>query len=46
MQGWRVEMEDDHIVEINEKEALFAVFDGHGGKNVAIFCHHYFLQRI
>jgi len=42
MQGWRCEMEDDHIVDIRtaDNEALFAVFDGHGGKNIAIFCHH------
>lgn len=40
MQGWRVSMEDAHIAEPNfDKEtSLFAVFDGHGGKEVALFC--------
>lgn len=42
MQGWRVSMEDAHIVEIKDDEAMFAVFDGHGGKNIAIFCSLYF----
>lgn len=45
MQGWRVNMEDSHIALIGLKEneivhphsSLFAVFDGHGGKEVAIF---------
>jgi protein phosphatase 1G len=42
MQGWRHSMEDAHICNpIMDKEtgaALFAVFDGHGGREVAIFC--------
>ena len=41
MQGWRQHMEDAHmcIVNFNGKaeEALFAVFDGHGGREVAAF---------
>lgn len=33
MQGWRANMEDSHIVEldIDEELSLFCVFDGHGG---------------
>lgn len=44
MQGWRTDMEDAHIVALDvddEKKgnmALFGVFDGHGGKEVAKFC--------
>ena len=37
MQGWRIDMEDDHIILPNFTEdlALFAIFDGHGGPEVA-----------
>jgi protein phosphatase 1G len=37
MQGWRVDMEDDHIImpDFTDNLALFAVFDGHGGPEVA-----------
>ena len=44
MQGWRMNMEDSHICQINlEKDIdLFAVFDGHGGHEVADFCAKYF----
>lgn len=37
MQGWRIDMEDDHIIfpDFTENIALFAVFDGHGGPEVA-----------
>lgn len=37
MQGYRTSMEDAHSVKVNEDETLgiFAVFDGHGGKEVA-----------
>ena len=39
MQGWRGNMEDSHIAEINigDGNALFGVFDGHGGREVAKF---------
>ena len=43
MQGWRCGMEDSHICEIlnleggTKKGMLFGVFDGHGGKEVAVF---------
>ncbi|EGR30405.1 protein phosphatase 2c, putative [Ichthyophthirius multifiliis] len=38
MQGWRVEMEDTHIANTDidgQKNALFAVFDGHGGAEIS-----------
>jgi len=40
MQGWRCSMEDTEITDSidlgkGEKGMLFAVFDGHGGKEVA-----------
>lgn len=42
MQGWRCGMEDAHInfkVKGDTNDALvFGVFDGHGGKEVAVFC--------
>jgi serine/threonine protein phosphatase PrpC len=39
IQGWRMEMEDTHVVVPNivDGVSLFAVMDGHGGKEVAIF---------
>ena len=42
MQGWRVNMEDAHVAKKidlpnGEKGMIFAVFDGHGGKEVAVF---------
>lgn len=40
MQGWRVSQEDSHncIDDLDEKTALFAVYDGHGGSEVAQYC--------
>lgn len=44
MQGWRMSMEDSHIVDLNiakdasEHLAYYCVFDGHGGSSVAQFC--------
>jgi len=44
MQGWRVQMEDAHFAlpslegEGWAETAAFAVMDGHGGKEVALFC--------
>ena len=42
MQGWRVNMEDAHLaitvdLPSGEKGMVFAVFDGHGGKEVAVY---------
>lgn len=45
MQGWRMSMEDAHVVQlnmagknINDHIALYSIFDGHGGASVAQFC--------
>ena len=41
MQGWRINMEDSHVAVQDYCQennlALFGVFDGHGGKEVAHF---------
>lgn len=44
MQGWRMNMEDAHIFEgeFDKNAALFAIFDGHGGAEVAKFSAKYF----
>ncbi|XP_029354280.1 protein phosphatase 1G [Echeneis naucrates] len=43
MQGWRVSMEDAHncILEFDDETAMFAVYDGHGGEEVALYCSKY-----
>ncbi|XP_041977839.1 probable protein phosphatase 2C 11 [Aricia agestis] len=40
MQGWRVNQEDAHntILDFDEDTSLFAVYDGHGGAEVATYC--------
>ncbi|CAH0406425.1 unnamed protein product [Chilo suppressalis] len=40
MQGWRVNQEDAHntILDFDEKTSFFAVYDGHGGAEVATYC--------
>ncbi|XP_045785781.1 probable protein phosphatase 2C 11 [Maniola jurtina] len=40
MQGWRVNQEDAHntILDFDEHTSLFAVYDGHGGAEVATYC--------
>jgi len=51
MQGWRTNMEDAHIA-ISDLGAehgglsLFGVFDGHGGREVALFCQKRFPDEI
>jgi serine/threonine protein phosphatase PrpC len=39
MQGWRMTMEDAHINDpfFDEETSLFAIFDGHGGSEVALY---------
>lgn len=48
MQGWRLNMEDSHLVDLkfmdNENKALFGVFDGHGGREVAIYCGNHYVD--
>lgn len=48
MQGWRTTMEDAHIchTDIAPDVHLFAVFDGHGGSEVARFCEKYFVDTL
>ncbi|OMJ15486.1 putative protein phosphatase 2C [Smittium culicis] len=50
MQGWRITMEDAHttLLNIDEKSkiAFFAVFDGHGGSNAAIFAGKFLHKHI
>ena len=44
MQGWRLNMEDAEITQavFTPNSSLFAVFDGHGGTEVAKYCEKYF----
>lgn len=48
MQGWRAQMEDSYIAESNfdEEISLFAVFDGHGGPDIAKFCKKYLPKEL
>lgn len=48
MQGWRMTMEDAHISEptLTPDISLFAVFDGHGGDEVAKFCEKNFPEQL
>lgn len=43
MQGWRLNMEDAHIANpkflTDPDKAVFGVFDGHGGREVAVYCN-------
>lgn len=43
MQGWRLEQEDAHnaILDFDTKTSFFAVYDGHGGSEVAAYCAKY-----
>lgn len=48
MQGWRSHMEDAHISELSltPDSCIFAVFDGHGGKEVAKYVERYFNDEL
>ncbi len=51
MQGWRTGMEDAHICDSiklpgGKKGMLFAVFDGHGGKEVALLAKDKFKSTL
>jgi len=39
-------MEDGHVVNVkyadNPNKALFGVFDGHGGREVAVYCNQHY----
>ena len=46
MQGWRNQQEDSHIADLKlpNGEAIFGVFDGHGGKEVALYVQKKFVE--
>lgn len=49
MQGWRMGMEDAHIQNIDfdgEDKAIFGVFDGHGGPEMAEFVSVNFIPEL
>ena len=47
MQGWRTSMEDAHLsAQIDNDTTIFGVFDGHGGKEVAIFVANHFVNEL
>ena len=48
MQGWRKSNEDAHITapDFVPDHSLFAVFDGHGGSEVAKFCGIHFVEEL
>lgn len=48
MQGWRSTMEDTHISNLNldRNTSLFGVFDGHGGKEVAVFASRHLATEL
>jgi protein phosphatase 1G len=37
-------MEDSHLMELQENSAFLGVFDGHGGKEVAIYAGKHFVD--
>lgn len=49
MQGWRKGMEDAHIMDMDigpkHDTQLFGVFDGHGGREVAVFVGRHFTEE-
>jgi hypothetical protein len=51
IQGWRKNMEDAHLTEpvvqhADKNISVFAVFDGHGGKEVSKFCQAHFIEEL
>jgi serine/threonine protein phosphatase PrpC len=50
MQGWRKRMEDAHLTDLdkgpNQNTQIFAVFDGHGGSEVAKFVENHFTEEL
>ncbi|KAG5867765.1 hypothetical protein JTB14_012382 [Gonioctena quinquepunctata] len=48
MQGWRLTQEDDHncLLDFDTNTSFFAVYDGHGGHEVAQYCSQNLPQYI
>jgi serine/threonine protein phosphatase PrpC len=48
MQGWRNTMEDAKLInlELQADSMIFGVFDGHGGKEVAMFVERHFCHEL
>ncbi|CAD8085270.1 unnamed protein product [Paramecium primaurelia] len=48
MQGWRRSMEDAHIhvCDLVPDVSVFGIFDGHGGKEIAIFVERHFIEEL
>jgi len=49
MQGWRKNHEDAHTATIlpgRITRAVFGVWDGHGGKEVALFCKNHYVDEL
>ncbi|CAF2635824.1 unnamed protein product [Rotaria sp. Silwood2] len=48
MQGWRMSQEDAHnaILNLDNNTSLFAVYDGHGGSEIAVYCSRYLPEFI
>ncbi|CAF5019977.1 unnamed protein product, partial [Rotaria sp. Silwood1] len=48
MQGWRMSQEDAHnaILNLDDNTSLFAVYDGHGGSEIAVYCSQYLPEFI
>ena len=52
MQGWRIDMEDAHLACLDAMKGgddsvalgIYGVFDGHGGREVALFCQNHMLE--
>ena len=45
--GKRTSMEDTHIMkQLNEKQYLFAVFDGHGGNECSEYCENHLVELL
>ena len=48
MQGWRNTMEDSHIccTNLDNGVSVFGVFDGHGGREVALFVKDRYIEEL
>lgn len=48
MQGWRRTQEDTHLVStsLSNGASIFGVFDGHGGREIALFCEQQYVKTL